>query len=79
MSSLSSSVCQSLMQRLHERAKGLIPIYHRLSSQSEMSAHDKQGFHAWWLGAPDPNDFNTCTSYNQAFEQWMHQHSHLLE
>lgn len=74
-STLSATRREILMSRLHKKAKDLTLLYNRYNG--EIPEHEKSTLRAWWLGAPDPNDFNRFTDWRNAFDEWAEQNANL--
>ena len=71
---LSPTKRETLMSNLHKKAKNLIFLHDR---SPDMLEHEKSILRAWWLGAPDPNDFGRFTDYRNAFDEWAEQNANL--
>ena len=69
--SLSPARRTAVFGALHAHARDILHLHTILSSLPE----DRIGVYHWWLGAPNPNHFQTYTEYWDAYETWLTQTS----
>lgn len=75
MSSISTSRWVSIRNKLGKHAHDILQMY----NFSPVSVEDRAIAYAWWIGAPDPNHYQSASLWSTAFDDWYANNGHFCD